>query len=65
MVEQIEEFDSELSVEPLLEREILEDGEVYVLEAIVAENVAAHGAKGSSLRRNHGRAAGNEAASCR
>ena len=65
MIEQIEDLDPELGVEPLPEGEVLEDREIHVLVAVVAEEVPAHGAKGSKSRRNHDRVAGNEAASRR
>ena len=37
MIEDVKELDPELSVVPLLEREVLEYGEIHVLEARVAE----------------------------
>src|SRR4029077_9080729 len=46
VIEQIKELHPELSVVPLLEREVLEYGQIHVLEAQVAEEVPAHGAKG-------------------
>ena len=57
VIEQIKELHPELGVVPLLEREVLEYGEIHVLEARVAEEVPAHRAKGSSHRRNHRRLA--------
>src|SRR5580692_3398880 len=64
MVEQVEELDAELRAIPLLEREVLEHGEVHVLEATVAEGVSAHISEAASCWRSHGRLAigGYEAA---
>jgi len=63
MIEHVKELDPELGVEPFLEREVLEYGEIHVLEARVAENVPAHRAKGSPLGRNQNRFAAYVAAS--
>jgi hypothetical protein len=49
VIEDVKELRPELSVEPLLELEVLEHGEIHVLEAGVPEDVPAHGAK-SSIR---------------
>ena len=57
VIEQVEELDPELGVDPLRKLEALEYGEVHVLEAGVAEDVPAHGAEGSSLGRNQDRVA--------
>ncbi len=57
LIEDVKELDAELSVVPLLEGEVLEYGEIHVLEGRVAEDVPAHGAKGSRLGRNHDRVA--------
>src|SRR5438046_10748281 len=62
MIEDVEELDPELGVVSLLEREVLEHGEIDVLEARVAEDVPAHGAEGSSLGRYQYRFAGYVAA---
>src|SRR2546427_2503324 len=62
MIEHVKELDAELGVVSLLELELLEYGEIYVLEARVAEDVPAHRAKGSSLGRNHHRLAFDVAA---
>src|SRR5947199_9712011 len=62
MIEDVKELDPELGVVSLLEREILEHGEIDVLEARVAEDVPAHCAEGSSLGRNQYRFAGYVAA---
>src|SRR5579872_3672302 len=64
-VEQIEDFNPELGAEPLADRESLEDREIHAPEALVAEDVPAHGAKRSSYGRNHDRVAGHEAATRR
>src|SRR6266478_10242653 len=55
MIEHVKELDPELGVEPLLEREVLEYGEIHVLEARVAEDIPAHGAEGTTLGRNQNR----------
>src|SRR5712692_900553 len=57
VIEQVEELDPELGAVPFLEREGLEYREIPILEAVVAEDVPAHGAKGSRLGRNHDRVA--------
>jgi len=62
MIEDVKELDPELGVVSLLEREVLEHGEIDVLEARVAEDVPAHCAEGSSLGRNQYRFAGYVAA---
>src|SRR2546422_10474124 len=62
MIEPVKELDAELGVVSLLELELLEHGEIHVLEARVPEDVPAHRAKGSSLGRNHHRFALHEAA---
>src|ERR1700730_543464 len=62
VIQGVEALDPELSVEPLLEREGLEYGEIHVLEARVAEDVPAHRAIVSSRVRNHNRFAFHDAA---
>ena len=56
-IEDVKYLEAELGSEALLEREVLEYGEIPIPEAIVAEDVPAHGAKGSSLGRSHNRVA--------
>src|SRR5437879_6584085 len=51
-IEQIKELHAKLGAQPFMKREGLEYGEVHVLEARIAEEVASHGAKGSKHRRN-------------
>src|SRR5437879_10275240 len=63
MIEDVEELDPELGVVSLLEREVLEYGEIHVLEARVAEDVPAHRSKGSKHGRNQHRVAVHVAAS--
>ena len=53
---------AEFGSEPLPELEVLEYGEVQVLEARIPEDVPAHGAKSSELGRNQNRVAIYEAA---
>src|ERR1700674_4302906 len=65
VIEQIEKLGPELDAIALLEREVLENREIHVLEARVPEDVPAHRAKGSFGGRSHDRVAGNEAATCR
>jgi len=48
VIEHVEELRPELSAEPLRELEVLEYGEVHVLETGVTEDVPAHGAESSS-----------------
>ena len=58
MIEYVEELGPELGAVPLLDLEVLEYGEIHVLEARIAEDIPAHGAEGSGLGRNHHRLAG-------
>ncbi len=44
-IEQVKDLDAELGAEPLPPLEVLEYGEVQVLEARIPEDVPAHGAK--------------------
>ena len=62
-IEDVEKLNPELSSEPLRKLEVLEYGEVHVLEARVAEDVPAHISEGSSPIRGQDRVAGYEAAS--
>src|SRR6266852_2231950 len=57
VIEQVEKLDPELGAVPFLEREGLEDREIPVLEARVAEDVPAHSPKGMCSGRNHDRVA--------
>src|SRR5437867_13341250 len=55
VIEQVEDLGPELGAVPFLELEVLEYREIHVLEGRVAEDVAAHGAKGSLPGRKHHR----------
>src|SRR5215468_10153628 len=55
MIEQVEELGPELRAARLLELERLENREIHVLEAGIAEDIPAHRAEGSGLGRNHHR----------
>src|SRR5215831_14988127 len=55
MIEQVEELGPELRAARLLELERLENREIHVLEARIAEDIPAHGTEGSELGRNHHR----------
>src|SRR5262249_28077937 len=55
VIEDIKQLDTELGVDLLLEPESLENREIHVLEARVAEDVPAHRPIGASLGRNHNR----------
>src|SRR5260370_12079424 len=48
MIEYVKDLPTELGAEPLPELEVLEHGEIHVLEARVAEDVPAHISEGSS-----------------
>src|SRR5580692_454800 len=62
MIEQVKDLRPELGAEPLLPPELLEHGEIHVLEARVAEDVPAHISEGSRRGRSHNRFAGRVAA---
>ena len=62
VIEQVEDFESELGSPPLRELEVLEEGEVPVLEALIPEQIPAHVAEVAGCRRSHDRAAVDEAA---
>ena len=62
MIEQVEELGPELRAVLFLKLERLENREIHILEARIAEDVPAHGAEGSGLGRNHHRLAGHVAA---
>src|SRR5207302_2177665 len=55
MIEQVKELDAERGVQPFLEREILEYGEIHVLEARVTEDAPTHRTERVSDGRNHHR----------
>jgi hypothetical protein len=57
MIENVEDFPSCLNAIALLEREVFEDRQVPVLEALVAEDVAPHVAKRSECWRSNVRVA--------
>src|SRR5579862_6677218 len=61
VVKHVKEFGAELRAEAFLKPELLEDGEIHILEASVAEDVPAHGAERSGLGRSHHRFALYEA----
>src|ERR1700733_8144227 len=52
MVQDVENFPARLNPVAFLEREVLEDGHVPVLETLVAEDVATHVAVGSESSRD-------------
>src|ERR1700680_3043704 len=62
MIEQVKGLHPELGAEPLLPPELLEHGEIHVLEARVAEDVPAHISECSRRGRSHNRFAGRVAA---
>src|SRR5882672_9054175 len=61
----IENLKPELGGKPLFVCEVLEHGEIQVLEARVPEDIPAHRAEGSGRGRCHDRVAIREATSCR
>ena len=65
MIEHVENLEPELGAKPLLEREVLEDGEIQVFEARVPEDIPAHRAKCSSRGRSHDRVTVSEASTRR
>src|ERR1700680_3231945 len=62
VVKHVKELGAELRAVAFLKPELLEHGEIHILEALVAEDVSAHGAERSGLGRNHHRVAFDEAA---
>src|ERR1700732_1941281 len=56
-IEHVKQFDPEFGSEPLLKLEVLEHGEVQILEARVVEKVPSHSAIGSKHRGSHHRVA--------
>ena len=57
MIEDIEDFPASLNAIALLDREVLENGQVPVLETLVTEDVPAHGTEGSKRGRSYERIA--------
>jgi len=65
VIENVKELHPELGAEPLPELEVLEHGEIHVLEARVPEDVPAHISEGSHGVRSQDRVARREAAGSR
>src|SRR6267378_7886082 len=65
MIEYVKDLPTELCAEPLPELEVLEHGEIHVLEARVPEDVPAHISEGSQCVRSQDRVARREAAGSR
>src|SRR5579863_1100396 len=55
VVERVEHFESEFGGVSIMKLEVLEDGQVHILEARIPEDIPAHGAIRSKCRRNHHR----------